>query len=142
MLAFNWNDYFCGMIYTIGILLVFFAVAILFFRKNARKNTVSEQTAEEPKKIDANCCGAHEVCDFDEAEFGREEIIYFNDEELDTMSNLREDELTSVQIDDLRDVLYTLRTEEIGKWLVSIGRRHIHLPAILQQEARQLMADN
>jgi hypothetical protein len=45
------------------------------------------------------------------------------------------------QIDQLREVLYTLRPEEINKWLISIGRRHIHLPVILQQEVRQLMAE-
>jgi hypothetical protein len=69
------------------------------------------------------------------------DILYFNDEELDELRNLRESDLTTENIDELREVLYTLRTEEISKWLISIGRRHIHLPAILQQEVRQLMAE-
>lgn len=142
MWVFERIHYFCGMIYILAALIFFSISAFFFFRKNAKNNAIQSVPAEEPKKIDASCCGAHEVCEFDEDEFRREEIVYFNDEELDELSNLREDELTSSQIDELREVLYTLRTDEIGKWLISIGRRHIHLPAILQQEARQLMAEN
>lgn len=107
------------------------------------KNKVQEEKEEEPvKTIDASCCGAHEICEFDESMFDENEIVYFNDEELDVLSNVREEEFTNPQIEELREVLYTLRTEEINKWLISISRRHIHLPQILLQEARQLIAEN
>jgi len=99
------------------------------------------ETKEEPLLAASDCCGAHEICEFEESVFNEEEIIYFDDEELDTMRNVREIDLSPKQIDELREVLYTLRKEEISKWLISIGRRHIHLPAILQQEARQLMTE-
>ncbi|MBL7971854.1 MAG: hypothetical protein JNL03_10070, partial [Prolixibacteraceae bacterium] len=98
--------------------------------------------AEEPHPVASDCCGAHEICEFDASVFDEEQIIYFDDEELDVLRNVREDELTSRQIDDLREVLYTLRTNEINKWMTSLSRRHIHLPVILQQEARQLMTEN
>lgn len=117
-------------------------VLVLKWPKRKVQDETEEKEEEKPYKIDASCCGAHEVCEFDESIFNDEEIIYFNDEELDELQNVREEEFTGVQIEDLREVLYTLRTEEISKWLISISRRHIHLPQILQQEARQLMAEN
>ena len=96
---------------------------------------------EEPLQVASDCCGAHEICEFRESDFNEEIITYFDDDELDELRNVRESDLTAGQIDELREVLYTLQPEEINNWLTSLGRRHIHLPAILQQEARQLMAE-
>jgi len=130
------------MYYFIGII-VLVAIVFAVFRLLKREQATEPQPepAGEPRKVASDCCGAHEICEFDEADFNEEQIVYFDDEELDELRNVRKDQLTGKQIDDLREVLYTLRTEEIGKWLTSLGRRHIHLPVILQQEARQLMAE-
>lgn len=130
------------MIYIIVIIIllaVFFYFNSRWKARNATRPVI--ETVDEPKVIASDCCGAHEICDFDEADFNEEIIVYFEDEELDKLRNVRESDLTSEQIDELREVLYTLKPHEIGKWLVSLGRRHIHLPAILQQEARQLIAE-
>jgi len=130
------------MYYLIGIILLILVGGFLVLRaKNKTSTGQPTEPEEEPLQVASDCCGAHQICEFDESVYKQKEIIYFNDEELDELRNLREDQLTSNQIDDLREVLYTLRTDEISKWLISLGQRHIHLPAILQQEARQLMAE-
>ena len=130
------------MYYIIGIIVLIGTFLFLYFRTKKKKAAGPvEEPIEEPRQIASDCCGAHEICDFDESDYNEEVITYFDDEELDELRNVRESDLTAKQIDELREVLYTLRTEEISKWLVSIGRRHIHLPVILQQEARQLMAE-
>ena len=134
------------MYYILGIIIIaVVALVVIRFRKKEQTNITGVEPGKEPetepRQIASDCCGAHEICEFDESEFNEEIITYFDDEELDELRNVRENDLTSENIDDLREVLYTLRTEEIGKWLISIGRRHIHLPAILQQEARQLMTE-
>lgn len=130
------------MYYILGIIIIAVVVLVVIrFRKKEQTNITGVEHEEAPRQIASDCCGAHEICEFDESEFNEEIITYFDDEELDELRNVRESDLTSENIDDLREVLYTLRTEEIGKWLISIGRRHIHLPAILQQEARQLMTE-
>lgn len=115
-------------------------ILILAPKGNSNEKNISETEEAEPQ-VASDCCGAHEICEFDEAKFNPEIIEYFDDEELDVLRNVREDQITAKDMDDLRDVLYSLRTNEIGKWLTSLSRRHIHLPAILQQEARQLMAE-
>jgi hypothetical protein len=111
-------------------------------KKYQPKPASEEVPLEAPKTVATDCCGAHEVCEFDEADLNEEVIVYFEDEELDRLRNIKETDLTSEQIDELREVLYTLRTEEISKWMTSLARRHIHLPVILQQEARQLIAES
>lgn len=134
------------MYYILGIIIIaVVALVVVWFSKKEQTNITGvgpvKEPEAEPRQIASDCCGAHEICEFDESEFNEEIITYFDDEELDELRNVRESDLTTENIDDLREVLYTLRTEEIGKWLISIGRRHIHLPAILQQEARQLMTE-
>lgn len=130
------------MFYVIAFLFIVVTGLILILvpkGKSSEKN--SSNPAEAETQVASDCCGAHEICEFDEAKFNPEIIEYFDDEELDILRNVREDQITAKNMDDLREVLYSLRTNEIGKWLTSLNRRHIHLPAILQQEARQLMAE-
>ena len=125
------------LIIALVVLIVLFAV--LKLKKAKPEDTSAPEPQEEHREVASDCCGAHEICEFDESAFNEEIIVYFNDEELDELRNIREDDLTANQIDDLREVLYTMKTNEISKWIVSLGRRHIHLPEILKQEARQLM---
>jgi len=128
------------MNYLIGIivLIVFILIVIRFSKKN--RGTVGEtEPQKEIRTVASDCCGAHEICEFDSSVFDPDQIIYFDDEELDELRNVREDELTAKQIEDLREVLYTLRTDEIGKWMNSLASRHIHLPSILKEEARNIM---
>jgi len=124
--------------------LIIFVIAGIFLIVMSRKQATNEPAVEDKdtREVQSDCCGAHEICEFDEYKFKEDLIEYFDDEELDILRNIREDQLTSANIDELRDVLYSLKTREINKWLTSISRRHIHLPAILQQEARQLIAEN
>ncbi|HET6559733.1 MAG TPA: hypothetical protein VFG54_20575 [Prolixibacteraceae bacterium] len=131
------------MIYVI-ITIIIIGLILYFLTRGKAKADVdtAAEVKEESPAIASDCCGAHEVCDFDDTDFNEEIILYFEDEDLDKLRNVRESDLTPEQIDELREVLYTLKPNEIGKWLVSLGRRHIHLPAILQQEARQLIAEN
>ena len=130
------------MFYVISFIILVAAGLILMLAPKKRKTVGgTDQPQDEYKEIPTECCGAHEVCEFDEYKINDEVIVYFDDEELDVLRNVREDQLTPKQIDDLREVLYTLKANEINKWLISLSRRHIHLPAILKQEARFLMAE-
>lgn len=131
------------MIYFVTIVLLI--GLLLYLNSRLKRKGIVEpfsEPIEKPLQIASDCCGAHEVCEFDEADFDEEIITYFDDEELDELSNVRESDLTAQHIDDLREVLYSLKTKEINKWMTSLARRHIHLPTILQQEARQLIAES
>jgi hypothetical protein len=118
-----------------------FAVAGIIVLIKVNRGRKKTQTPEEFIAPTTDCCGAHEVCDFDEIKADVNRIEYYDDEELDTFKNKNEKEYTNEQIDQFREVLYTLKTAEIRYWLLSIERRHINLPSILMSEARMLMAD-
>lgn len=130
------------MNYLIGIIvLIIFLLIVIRLSKRNQIRPLESEPQEEIQQVVSDCCGAHEICEFDSSVFDADQIVYFEDEELDELRNVREDELTTKQIEDLREVLYTLQTNEIRKWMNSLASRHIHLPAILMQEARHLMAE-
>ncbi len=124
----------------IASLVVLLIVGTLISNQFGKSNQVPENTSVKTE-IPLDCCGAHEVCDYDEMIKNPEEIIYYDDEELDRFKELPADNYNDEQIEEFRDVLYTLQGHEIRKWLLSIQRRKIQLPAILQQEAVQLMVE-
>jgi hypothetical protein len=125
----------------IGIVIGLFAVTGIIILVKANRGREGIQNMEEVSTPVSNCCGAHEVCDFDEIKADVNRIEYYDDEELDAYKNMKETEYSSSQIDQFREVLYTLRTSEIRYWLLSIERRQINLPTILVSEARFLMAE-
>ena len=61
---------------------------------------------EAPVEIPMDCCGAHEVCEFEEMLKNPEEIVYFEDEELDRFRGIAAEHYEDHQIEEFRDVLY------------------------------------
>lgn len=125
-----------GIIVTLFILVV---AGTWLSNRFGKKNV--ESAEEEGPNIALDCCGAHEICEFEEMLSNPEEIVYFEDEELDRFQGVSSDDYQDDQIEEFRDVLYTLDSEEIRKWLLSIERRKIQLPSVLKQEAIQLLAE-
>lgn len=120
---------------------LFTVAGIYILIKANRKEKKINTGAEKFSTPAPGCCGAHEVCDFDEIKADETRIEYYDDEELDTYKNKNQQEYTNREIDQFREVLYTLNTHEIRYWLLSIERRQINLPDILKSEARTLMAE-
>lgn len=118
------------MIYIIlGItgLLIIVALFTYLFRRNG-------STPEEITAPPAECCGAHAICEKG-LKKADSHIEYFEDEELDRFKQIPADNYSDDQIDTFREVLYTLRPEEVADWLLSLEKREINLPEILRQEA-------
>ncbi len=105
-----------GIIIGIAGLLSILGVA-LFTYLNRNK----EQEAGTPPP-EAGCCGAHAICEKGLKKLDTV-IDYFDDEELDEMKGIPSGEFTDEQVDLFRDVLYTLRQEEIADWMVSLEKR-------------------
>ena len=128
------------LIGSIVFLFLLLIIGTLLASKFKRKE-VQEEKAEPAREIPSECCGAHEVCEFDELFTKSTEIVYFDDEELDRFQGKNSSDYSDEQIDEFRDILYTLHSKEINSWLKSIEIRSIQLPSILHPEARQLIAD-
>ncbi len=116
-------------------------VLYLWHRYEVRKKGGVEPPFVEPVRPDG-CCGKHELCEKESLLTGvSAKIEYYEDEELDEYKGIEPDDYTDEQIEQFRDVLYTLRAEEVAGWARSIQLRNIKLPAIIQDELLMLVSE-
>ena len=114
------------------------AIAGYFRNKNLQgmleRGEISEMP--EPVIVDGECCGQHEMCERDSLIAAvSKKVEYYDDEELDRFHGLEENEYKENEVDEFREVLYTLREVEVAGWLRSLQLRDICLPDVLKDEA-------
>lgn len=81
------------------------------------------------------CCGMHITCEKDSLSTAAStEIIYYDDEELDTYANRSGEDYTQEETEQFRDILLTLLPEDIAGWARSLQLRHIPLPPEVSDE--------
>lgn len=123
------------MVYIIiGIAGLLVTVALFTFIFGHKKDRSRQDT---PPPVEG-CCGAHVICEKG-LKKAKQEAEYFEDEELDLFKKRPADSYTDAEIDLFREVLYTLRKEEIAAWLISLEQREIALPQILRPEALEML---
>ncbi len=79
---------------------------------------------------DGVCCGRHSNCakGLDKPE------LYFDDEELDAYKGRKSDEYTEEEIEEFRNVLYTMKSEEVEEWASCLQTREIEIPQVIKEE--------
>lgn len=129
----------------IVILLVLLLIAAVFalglgFLRNRKilKQIEKGELTEYPsiKQVqDMECCGQHETCERDSLLAAvSKQIEYYNDEELDRFQGRLSDEYSENEIDEFREVLYTMQEVEVAGWVRSLQLRAIELPDELKDE--------
>ena len=88
------------------------------------------------RTVDFECCGLHEVC---EKESLRALEEYYEDEELDRFRGRTT--YSDEEIEEFREVLYTMRTDEVAGWLHSLELRRVNLPDELKDEVLLLVGE-
>ena len=85
--------------------------------------------------VDMECCGQHEVCEKDSllAAVSRD-VEYYNDEELDRFRGRAGDAYSEEECDEFRDILYTMRDDEVAGWVRSLQLRYVNLPDEVKDE--------
>lgn len=78
------------------------------------------------------CCGQHVVCEKGLSPSAGP--VYFDDEELDRFAGRLPDSYTEEEIEEFREVLYTLLPSDIYPWGVALTGRDIALPSSLRDE--------
>ncbi|MCC8199154.1 MAG: phospholipase [Tannerellaceae bacterium] len=82
------------------------------------------------------CCGQHATCEKDSLLAAvSKHIEYYDDEELDRFQGIGPDQYEETAVNEFREILYTLRDEEVAGWLRSLQLRGISLPDLLKDEA-------
>lgn len=96
---------------------------------------VIEDLPDVQKVLDMECCGQHETCEKDSLLAAvSKQVEYYNDEELDRFRGREGDEYTEEECDEFRDVLYTMRDDEVAGWVRSLQLRYVNLPDELKDE--------
>ncbi|WP_430814072.1 hypothetical protein [Carboxylicivirga sp. RSCT41] len=109
-------------------------VAYFFSRKSSGEE-------EEQTVVADDCCGAHEVCEADSLLSSSDKAEYFEDEDLDSYKGHSASSYTDDQIEEFREVLFTLKEREVAGWLKSLQIRQINPPEIIREEALMIVAD-
>ena len=88
-------------------------------------------------------CGLRSICPSEQLLAGecRQEVIYYDDEELDTFAGRSENEYTPEEEEQWRDVLYTLQPSDLLGWGQSIKHRRLVMPAAVREEFMHLAAE-
>lgn len=116
------------------------AVAHYARERRYRQKVESGEMAEEDipaevNPVDMECCGQHEVCEKESLLAAvSKQIEYFDDEELDRYRGREADEYTEEETEEFRDVLYTMKTDEVAGWVRSLQLRQVALPDDLKDE--------
>ena len=84
---------------------------------------------------DMECCGQHQTCEKEclLAAVSRQ-IEYYDDEELDAYRGISGGDYTPEQVEQFRDILYTMREVEVAGWVRSLQLRAVELPDELKDE--------
>ena len=101
-------------------------------RKRSRGEHVEDDVINE---VDEECCGAHDVCEKDSLLAAvSKDIEYYEDEDLDRYRGLNSDEFSDEEAEEFRDVLYTLKEDEVAGWVRSLHLRQVEVPDQVKQE--------
>jgi len=124
----------------LGIIVVGIIAAILGYFRNKKWQRMLERgeidAIPEVRNVPEGCCGQHEVCELDRLKaVVNKKISYYDDEELDLFQGMESWAYDESVVDAFREVLYTLRGNEVVGWLRSLELRRINLPDSLKDEA-------
>ena len=128
-------------------IIAFFVIALSLsnFLQRRKGNTTERETPAPPIDLSNNnggCCGAHEICEKDSLiATVVEPVEYFDDEELDKYRNRDSDRYNEKEVNEFRDVFYSVLDEEKPRWIRSLQRREIALPDQLKDEVLMIVND-
>ena len=60
--------------------------------------------------------------------------LYFDDEELDRFKEKPQEEYTDKDIEEFRNVLYTMQKDEVNLWIKCLEKRQIEIPEQIKDE--------
>lgn len=125
------------------LILILIGVAIFglttgyFYNRNIQKKIERGELEEAPEvvDVDSECCGQHQICEKESLLAAvSKQIEYYNDEELDRFRGKDASAYSETETDEFRDVLYTMREDEVAGWVRSLQLRGVPLPDALKDE--------
>ena len=116
---------------------VFGLVVGYFYNRNIQKKIERGELKEAPPvvDVDSECREKKKVCEKESLLAAvSKQIEYYDDEELDRFKGHPSDQYTEDEIEEFRDVMYTMQEVEVAGWCRSLQLRGINLPDELKDE--------
>lgn len=116
---------------------VFGLIAGYFYNRNINRKIAKGELKEAPevKTIDSECCGQHQICEKESLLAAvSKKIEYYDDEELDRFKGRPGNGYSDEEIEEFRDILYTMQEVDVAGWSRSLQLRGIELPDELKDE--------
>ena len=118
--------------------MVVIGVILYIHDRLTNKPSDSQDEIVVPTEQDAcsdDCCGAHDVCPSEMMlKHINDPVEYYDDEELDAFKGRDAGDYSDDELEQWRDVLYTLRHDELLAWERSIKKRGIVMPDVIKEE--------
>lgn len=112
-------------------------LGLLSHNKDSSSDVISNSTA-----TCATCNGNDPRCEQEcMMEAATKSIEYFDDEELDKFKERQSDSYTDDEAEMFREVLYTMKTEEVKDWCRSLTLRRVSLPDQVKDEVMLIIAN-
>lgn len=123
------------------IILLIIAAVIALIAHFVQKNGSEEDTIQTAPSCDS-CDGYNQKCEQEcMMEAATKPIEYFDDEELDDFKGRNADSYTEEEVEQFREVLFTMRQEEVADWNRSLILREIQVPVQLRDELIMMLEE-
>lgn len=111
----------------LGLVLI---VAVYLMTRKRVKGDKHHEEHHDHGSGDSGCCGRHANCE--KGSDGKE--LYFDDEELDRFKGVASAEYSDEDVEEFRQVLYTMDESEVDDWVHCLQLRGIELPEDVKEE--------
>ena len=130
----------CAMV-VVGFLLFITDKKYYRHHHSQEPDDVDERNNKQPDTEPEICCGQHLVCEKTSLSIVSDEIMYYDDEELDRFAGRTPESYTPTETEEFRDVLMTLLPQDVAGWARSITLRKIELPPEVKDELLLLVSE-
>ena len=117
--------------------ILFGLIAGYFYNRNIQKKIDRGELKEAPPvvTVDSECCGQHQICEKESLLAAvSKQIEYYDDEELDRFKGRPSDGYSEEEIEEFRDILYSMQEVDVAGRSRSLQLRGIELPDELKDE--------
>lgn len=129
-----------ALIVVVG-LLAWLLDKIFYRRLMVKEGGSCDEEATAAEEEETECCGMHAVCEKDLLSPVSDEYEYYDDEELDAYRGRGAESYTDDEVEQFRDVLLTLRPDDVAGWSRSMQLRGIELPTEVREELLMIVGE-
>lgn len=129
-----------ALIVVVG-LLAWLLDKIFYRRLMVKEGGSCDEEATAAEEEETECCGMHAVCEKDLLSPVSDEYEYYDDEELDAYRGRGAESYTDEEVEQFRDVLLTLRPDDVAGWSRSMQLRGIELPTEVREELLMIVGE-